>query len=64
VKKIRAKKTDYVLAVKENQPILYEEIKEYFDYLDDPLTKELPEDVWESDLEKDHGKIEQRRVRT
>jgi predicted transposase YbfD/YdcC len=64
VKKIRAKEADYVLAVKENQPILYEEIKEYFEYLDGPQTKELPEDVWESDLEKDHGRIEHRRVRT
>jgi hypothetical protein len=33
VKKIRAKQADYVLAVKENQPILYQEIKEYFEYL-------------------------------
>jgi hypothetical protein len=64
VKKIRAKKADCVLAVKENQPILREEIKEYFEYLDEKETKELPEDVWESDLEKDHGRIERRRIRT
>jgi predicted transposase YbfD/YdcC len=47
VKKIRAKKADYVLAVKENQSILYEEIKEYFEYLDEKQTKEPPEDRWE-----------------
>jgi hypothetical protein len=41
VKKIRAQKADYVLAVKENQPMLYQEIKEYFEYLDDETTKEL-----------------------
>jgi predicted transposase YbfD/YdcC len=64
VKKIRAKKADYVLAVKENQPILYEQIKEYFEYLDDRQTKELPGDVWESGVEKGHGRIERRRIRT
>jgi predicted transposase YbfD/YdcC len=64
VKKIRAKKADYVLAVKENQPILREEIREFFDYLDEKETKELPGDMWESDIEKDHGRIERRRIRT
>jgi predicted transposase YbfD/YdcC len=64
VKKIRAKKADYVLAVKENQPILYGEIKEYFACLDDKQTRELPEDLWESEVEKDHGRIERRRIRT
>ncbi|MDR2070364.1 MAG: ISAs1 family transposase [Treponema sp.] len=64
VKKIRAKGADYVLAVKENQPVLYGEIREYFAYLDERQTKELPEDVWESGVEKGHGRIEQRRVRT
>jgi hypothetical protein len=44
VKKIRGKQADYVLAVKENQPILYREIKEYFEYLDERQTKELPEE--------------------
>jgi predicted transposase YbfD/YdcC len=62
--KIREKKADYVLAVKENQPTLYEEIKEYFEYLDFPQTRELPEDLWESETEKDHGRIERRRIRT
>ncbi|MDR1956588.1 MAG: ISAs1 family transposase, partial [Treponema sp.] len=64
VKKIRAKKADYVLAVKENQSILYEEIKAYFEYLDERQTQELPEDLWEGELEKDQGRIEQRRIRT
>jgi hypothetical protein len=31
VKKIRAKKAGHVFAAKENRPVLYEEIKEYFD---------------------------------
>jgi predicted transposase YbfD/YdcC len=63
--KIRSKQADYVLAVKENQPVLHEEIKEYFTFLDEKeCVKELPEDIWESDLEKDHGRIEKRRIRT
>jgi predicted transposase YbfD/YdcC len=64
VKKIRAQKAHYVLAVKENQPLLYQEIKEYFEWLDDETTTELPEDVWESEVENGHGRIEQRRIRT
>jgi len=64
-KKIRSKKADYVLAVKENHPILYDEIKECFEYLDENTkARHMPEDLWESELEKDHGRIERRRVRT
>jgi hypothetical protein len=39
-------------------------IKKYFEYLDERQTKELPEDLWESELEKDQGRIERRRIRT
>jgi predicted transposase YbfD/YdcC len=54
-----------VLAVKENQPTLHEEIKDYFTFLDEGKhMRELPEDIWESGLEKDHGRIERRRIRT
>jgi len=50
--------------VKENQPILYEEIKEHFERLDGPENhREMPEDIRESELEKDRGRIERRRVR-
>jgi predicted transposase YbfD/YdcC len=63
--KIRSKQADYVLSVKENQPVLHEEIQEYFAFLDEGKSvKELPEDLGESDLEKDHGRIERRRIRT
>jgi predicted transposase YbfD/YdcC len=63
--KIRSKQADYVLAVKENQPVLHGEIKEYFTFLDEKeCAKEMPEDIWENGLEKDHGRIEKRRVRT
>jgi len=63
--KIRSKQADYVLSVKENQPVLHEEIKEYFGFLDEGKSAgEMPEDIWESGLEKDHGRIEKRRIRT
>jgi predicted transposase YbfD/YdcC len=63
--KIRFKQADYVLSVKENQKTLYEEIKEYFQYLDEGKNvRDMPEDIWESELEKDHGRIERRRIRT
>jgi predicted transposase YbfD/YdcC len=63
--KIRSKQADYVLAVKENQPTLYEEIKEYFDLVDEGRrVRDIPEDIWENGLEKDHGRLEKRRIRT
>jgi predicted transposase YbfD/YdcC len=63
--KIRQKKADYVLAVKENQPILYEEVKGMFDFLDSKDGwRVLPEDVFDTGSEKDHGRIERRRIRT
>jgi len=62
--KIRSKGADYVLAVKENRPTLHGEIAEYFRHLDEAKLPPLPEDIWESGLEKDHGRLERRRVRT
>ena len=53
-----------MLAVKENQPVVHEEITEYVEFLDGGKHRELPEDIWESGLEKDHGRIEKRRIRT
>jgi len=62
--KIRSKKADYVLAVKENHPTLHEEISECFLHLDEEKCPHLPDDIWEGELEKDHGRLERRRVRT
>ena len=46
------------LAVKTNQPILYEEIKDYFSYAE----KEEPEQVGiYQTIEKNHGRIEKRK---
>lgn len=57
-KQIVEQKGHYCLAVKTNQAILYEEIKDYFSYAE----KEEPEqiNVYQT-IEKDHGRIEKRK---
>lgn len=57
-KQIVDQKGHYCLAVKTNQAILYEEIKDYFSYAE----KEEPEQikVYQT-IEKDHGRIEKRK---
>ena len=56
-KQIVEQKGHYCLAVKTNQPILYEEIKEYFSYAE----KEEPEKLSTyQTIEKNHGRIEKR----
>ena len=62
--KIRKKKADYILAVKENQPSLYRDIADYFESIEHDRPTVLPDDVWQGGLEKDHGRIEKREVRT
>lgn len=58
-KTIRNKKADYVLAVKENQPTLYADIKDYFETaLTDKTGDFTAESVAEYD--KGHGRIEKR----
>jgi predicted transposase YbfD/YdcC len=63
-KKIREQGADYLLAVKENQPTLYRDIRDYFEYRDENSCPDRPDDRWESSLEKDHGRIERRSVTT
>lgn len=62
-KKIRKKKADYVLAVKDNQEILHEDIREYFQWLEREKPNDEPFDYWKSRLEKGHGRVEVREVR-
>jgi predicted transposase YbfD/YdcC len=62
--KVREKGADYVLSVKENQRETYREIKEYFEYVEEEWEKHPPQDVWRSELEKGHGRIERREVMT
>ena len=62
--KIREKKGNYILAVKDNQKTLHQDIKEYFEGLEQGDIRELPDDVWLSDEERKHGRVEQREVRS
>lgn len=57
-KQIIDQKGHYCLAVKTNQAILYEEIKEYFSYAEKKEAKKLS--TYET-LEKNHGRIEKRK---
>lgn len=57
-KQIIDQKGHYCLAVKTNQAILYEEIKDYFSYAE----KEEPENLTTYEtIEKNHGRIEKRK---
>lgn len=57
-KEIVEQKGHYCLAVKTNQAILYEEIKDYFSYAE----KEEPERLSTyQTIEKDYGRIEKRK---
>lgn len=57
--KIRSKRADYVLAVKENQKNLYEEIKDFFD--DEKFKEELKlNGSYKKTFEKCHSQIETR----
>lgn len=57
-KQIIEQKGHYCLAVKTNQAILYEEIKEYFSYAEKEEAEKLS--TYET-LEKNHGRIEKRK---
>jgi predicted transposase YbfD/YdcC len=61
---IRKKKADYILAVKENQKTLYQDIRDYFDCLEQGPCPDKPADQWTSALEKDHGRMERRSIAT
>ena len=57
--KIRAKSADYVLAVKENQKIWYNDIKDYF--MEKEFQKTIKEKVnYKKTTEKAHRQIETR----
>jgi len=56
---IRKKGADYLLAVKGNQALLFEDIKTYFDN-----PEGLPHESWRGPWEKNHGRIERRSAGT
>jgi len=60
--KIREKKADYILSVKENQPALYKNTQEYFEYLESKEGRREKSDTWTGELEKDHGRLERRSI--
>lgn len=62
--KIREKKADYVLAVKDNQETLHEDISEYFDWIEKAAPKSESTGSWKSRPEKGHGRIETREILT
>ena len=59
---IREKDADYLLAVKGNQPTLNEGICEYMSSIEAGQEPEAIVDHWDSGYEKNHGRIERRRV--
>ena len=61
VKEIVEKKADYVIALKENQGNLYRDSTEYLDWAERIGFKEIKYDYYQTEWEKDHGRIEQRR---
>jgi predicted transposase YbfD/YdcC len=63
-KTIREKKGNYILAVKNNHPMLHDGIQDYFTGLEQGDIRDLPEDVWLTDEERKHGRVERREVRT
>jgi predicted transposase YbfD/YdcC len=63
-RKIREKGADYILAVKENQPSLYGDIKEYFEGMESGEIREMPEDIWQGVEERGHGRLERREIKT
>ena len=46
--------------MKENQPTLYGNIKDFFEGME---IREIPEDVWQSEVGQGHGRVERREVR-
>ena len=61
-KKIRDRKADYVLALKDNQRTLHEDVREYFDWIEREKPKSEQYEVWRSKVEKCHGRIETRKI--
>ncbi|MHB9293327.1 putative ISAs1 family transposase ISPto5 [Hollandina sp. SP2] len=62
-RKIREKGADYIREVKEKQPTLYEDIKDYFEGMESGEIQELSEDLWQGAEEQGHGRVEGREIR-
>jgi predicted transposase YbfD/YdcC len=62
--KIRENGADYVLALKDNQPTLHEEVADYFDWIEKEQPKGETTDHYKSKPENGHGRIETREILT
>lgn len=62
--KIRERGADYVLALKDNQQTLHEDVADYFDWIEKESRKGENCDIWKSKPEKCHGRIETREILT
>ncbi len=60
VRQIAEKRADYVIALKGNQGILHQQIKDYLDWAERSGFQQINYEYGET-LEKDHGRIERRR---
>ena len=60
--KIRERKADYVLALKDNHRTLHEDVGEYFDWIEREKPKSEEYEVWKGKPEKCHGRIETRKI--
>ena len=61
-RKIREKEADYLLALKENQSNLYEDVQTYFQWLEKEKPASETYQHWSGRLEKGHGRLEKRDV--
>jgi predicted transposase YbfD/YdcC len=62
--KIRERKADYVLALKDNHRTLHEDVREYFDWIQRENPKSEQYETWKGKAEKCHGRIETRKILT
>jgi len=59
--KISEKKSDYVITLKENQGSLYNDVKDFFEHIEDQnYCKDYKIQKWECNIEKGHGRTEKR----
>jgi predicted transposase YbfD/YdcC len=58
--KIHAQKADYVLALKENQPALYQHTVDWFDFAERTAFRHLPSHDYARTVNKAHGRVEVR----
>jgi predicted transposase YbfD/YdcC len=63
-KKMREKKGSYLLTVKDNHKTPDRDIKDYFEGLEQGSIRDLSEDLWITDEERKHGRVEQGEVRS